>query len=220
MAEIRTIQFKRGLKANLEAKLTSEALGVLLAGEPAFETDFGGLKIGDGIHDYLDLPYITGSGDDDRFFIKDPLAGQILIYDDTIEKWVNKDLTDDSSISYLVDHGLTIKGYEAAENRQMPVKDAENGLVWVTPVDKTALDVEVAKASASAIAANGYKDEAERAMNDALGAVIAANRAAERAEVAVEDIPAAIDRKIKFMTVDEYNALTEIEEDCFYFLKM
>ena len=58
---IKTTQFKRGLREVLEAKLTSDNLGVLLAGEPAFETDTGQLKIGNGKDSYKDLPYVGSS---------------------------------------------------------------------------------------------------------------------------------------------------------------
>ena len=56
--KIKTIQFKRGLKASLEAKLTAEALGIPFAGEPIFEMDTGKLKIGDGVTPWIKLSYI------------------------------------------------------------------------------------------------------------------------------------------------------------------
>jgi hypothetical protein len=65
---IKTTQFKRGLREVLEAKLTPTGLGVLLAGEPAFETDTGQLKIGNGEDSYKDLPYVgNGVGSPDSF---------------------------------------------------------------------------------------------------------------------------------------------------------
>jgi len=81
--KIRTVQFKRGLKAILEARLIPEDLGVPMVAEPIFETDTGKLKIGDGVTSYIDLPYIAGgeSGSDSRFAISDPLSNQILLYD-------------------------------------------------------------------------------------------------------------------------------------------
>lgn len=91
---IQQIQFKRGRKAVLEAVLTRDKKSVLLLGEPAYETDTGQLKIGDGISDYKDLPYISGSsegtGIDSRFEITDPINNQILVYDQSKKKWVNK----------------------------------------------------------------------------------------------------------------------------------
>ena len=84
---IKTIQFKRGSKATLKSKLVDGDLGVPAAGEPIFERDNNKLKIGDGVHDYAHLPYLTGSGGggtDDRFVIVDPLADDLLIYDDDL----------------------------------------------------------------------------------------------------------------------------------------
>lgn len=83
---IQTIQFKRGKKQALTNNLTKDKLGVLLQGEPAFETDTGGLKIGDGINAYADLPYVSGGAADDRFVIHDPLANQVLLYDADLGK--------------------------------------------------------------------------------------------------------------------------------------
>jgi hypothetical protein len=54
---IETIQFKRGTTVALEA-LTS----IPLEGEPIYDITLGKLKIGDGIHTYKDLSYISGSG--------------------------------------------------------------------------------------------------------------------------------------------------------------
>lgn len=91
---IQQIQFKRGRKAVLEAVLTKEKKSVLLIGEPAYETDTGQLKIGNGISDYKDLAYISGGsggiGIDSRFEITDPVNNQVLVYDQAKNKWVNK----------------------------------------------------------------------------------------------------------------------------------
>ena len=91
---IQQIQFKRGRKAVLEAVLTKEKKSVLLLGEPAYETDTGRLKIGDGISDYKYLAYVSGGSSgteiDSRFEITDPVNNQILVYDQIKKKWVNK----------------------------------------------------------------------------------------------------------------------------------
>ena len=79
---IKTTQFKRGLKSVLESRLTPTDLGVLLAGEPAFETDTGQLKIGNGVSAYIDLPYVGGNSSDNRFIINDPVGNQVLLYDE------------------------------------------------------------------------------------------------------------------------------------------
>lgn len=68
MATISTIQFKRGKKTTLIAKLVGDAKPI--AGEPIFETDTFKVKIGDGVKDYGDLPYIGegSSGVEQVFF--------------------------------------------------------------------------------------------------------------------------------------------------------
>lgn len=60
MSTIKSIQFKRGTKAALICRLVAEDKP--LRGEPIWETDTNKLKIGDGVNDYADLPYITGDG--------------------------------------------------------------------------------------------------------------------------------------------------------------
>ena len=57
-AIISSIQFKRGNKSALEASLVQDQKP--LRGEPVWEIDTNKLKIGDGIHDYVDLPYVAG----------------------------------------------------------------------------------------------------------------------------------------------------------------
>lgn len=59
---ITSIQFKRGKKAALESVLRGEKRP--LYGEPIWEADTNKLKIGDGKHDYADLPYLNGGGED------------------------------------------------------------------------------------------------------------------------------------------------------------
>jgi hypothetical protein len=69
--EIKDIQFKRGTKAALEAKLIDGELGVPKAGEPIYETDSGKIKIGDGKTSYADLNYFGNdlAQDDGDYFI-------------------------------------------------------------------------------------------------------------------------------------------------------
>ena len=57
---IQKIQFKRGNKVDLE--LVLKGANKLASGEPAFELDTGKLKIGNGIDNYVDLPYLAGGG--------------------------------------------------------------------------------------------------------------------------------------------------------------
>jgi hypothetical protein len=56
MAEVIKTQFqlRRGKKATWETKNP-----ILAKGEPGFETDTFGLKIGDGITPWIELPYIS-----------------------------------------------------------------------------------------------------------------------------------------------------------------
>ena len=212
---IKTTQFKRGLKATLERRLVVSDLGVLLAGEPAFETDTGQMKIGNGVSSYLELPYVgkgQGGDDDPRFVIHDPKANQILIYDSTAEKWVNKDLADKESIIYLAARGLTLKGYESARHGQMLVKDNRNGIAWVNPVSDAQIQTAVA-------AAEGYA-------NDAANSVVRANNAVQEAEQARDTAQRINDKTMEFVNnkfwwghIDEYNELPSIEAGTFYFVR-
>ena len=52
------IQFKRGT-----ASAITTANPTLAAGEPAFETDTGKVKIGDGTSDWTSLPYLPTDPD-------------------------------------------------------------------------------------------------------------------------------------------------------------
>ena len=51
------IQFRRGLEREW-----IEIDPVLLSGEPAYSTDTGGLKIGNGESKWSELPYLSGGG--------------------------------------------------------------------------------------------------------------------------------------------------------------
>ena len=215
MAEIKVIQFKRGQKAVLEAKLTSGELGVLLAGEPAWETDTYGLKIGDGIHNYAELPYITGSGgSDERFVIEDPEAGQVLLYDEILDKWVNKDLADNNSIIYLAQHGLTIKGYDQASHGNMLVKDNIRGLAWIEPVSDAKIQEAVAEA-------NHAKDDALYYANQAGNEASEAAKSATTAGIYKHQIENLVEHKFWWGTITEYNeevTVHGVDPERFYFI--
>lgn len=212
MATISTIQFKRGAKKALTDNLKSTKLGVLAQGEPAYETDTGGLKIGDGAKDYADLPYVSSSKES-KFVIHDPVANQVLLYDADLGKWVNKDLSDDNSIIYLNSQGLTIKGYTNATQGQMPIKDSANGITWVTPVNATQLNQAVQNATNQAVAAG---NSAISAANDAAAAEFSAGNAARINQQTMN----WVNNKFWWGTLEEYNALTEINEGTFYFVKL
>lgn len=211
--EIKTIQFKRGTKSILEAKLTSTSLGVPLAGEPIFETDTGKLKIGDGKAAYIDLPYISGTVDNiPNFIIQDPLSNQVLLYDSTLQSWVNKDLADKESIIYLAERGLTIKGYDEAGQGYMLVKDATEGLAWVKPLSDTQLQQAVSSADAAKNQASVY---ATQAGNSAVAAATSEGNAYRINQQTMN----WVNNKFWWGTVEEYNALTSIDPGVFYFIK-
>jgi hypothetical protein len=215
--EIKTIQFKRGKKAILEARLIAGDLGVPKASEPIHEYDTGSLKIGDGVTPYKDLPYFggSGSGEDSRFVIQDPLSGQVLLYDEELGKWVNKDLADKESIIYLAERGLTIKGYDEATQGQMLVKDNEKGITWVDQPNLSQMQSFVSAAQTAANNASGY---AVQAGNEAVKATTAAGQA-ERIN---QQTMNWVNDKFWWGTRAEYDA--EVEEfglnpGAFYFVR-
>lgn len=83
-----------------KAELWHSLNPVLEDGEPGFELDTGLLKIGNGEDAYNDLPYI------------------------------NKQMTVDGGSIQLIDGKLEIAGFADAEVGQIPLKDAENNLIW------------------------------------------------------------------------------------------
>lgn len=214
---IKTVQFKRGLEANLIAKLIpveQGGLGVPLAGEPVYAIDTKVLKIGDGIKDYEHLDPITGGGgggEDNRFAIHNPLDGQVLLYDDDSGKWVNKNLADEDSIIYLANHGLTLKGYDQAAQGQMLVKDINDGLAWVNPVTTQDLQPYVTQAYQSAVAAGQSAQLAGEAQ-------IAAEDAATIAETINTRTMDFVNNKFWWGTLSEYNELQHIDDGVFYFI--
>ena len=156
---IQVVQLKRGLKQDLERLLVGQNRPA--AGEPIFELaqgdDGNKLKIGDGIHNYVDLPYI-GGGD---IVIEDALDGQIIIYNGTTKKWEAKDLADNKSIEYGAD-GLQIKNFDDTKTNVTPVYIDENqGLKWQQAVSPAALDEKVEAASTSAYEASQYAATAQ-----------------------------------------------------------
>lgn len=199
--EIKNIQFKRGKKAVLEEKLVAGKLGVPKSGEPIYETDTRKLKIGDGKTSYKDLPYYGGNGSDvdiPNFIIQDPLSNQILLYDESLQAWVNKDLADDESIIYLAERGLTIKGYDTAEQGYMLVKDSVNGLTWVEPVNVTQLNNAVAAAETAKTDAKNY---AQTAGNSAAQA----SQAAGNADRINQQTMNWVNEKFWWGSLEEYN---------------
>lgn len=211
--EIKTIQFKRGKKEILEARLVEGDLGVPAASEPIHEYDTGCLKIGDGVTPYKDLPYFNG--EDSRFVIEDPLSGQVLLYDADLRKWVNKDLADTESIIYLTNRGLTIKGYDTATQGQMLVKDTTEGLTWVTPLDSSTLNQAILTAQQHATNAAGSAIEASNQAQ-------AASTSATTARVINEQTLNHINEKFWWGTIEEYNeeiSTNGLNPGSFYFVR-
>lgn len=215
--EIKNIQFKRGKKAVLEAKLVEGVLGVPTSGEPIYETDTKKLKIGDGSTSYRDLSYFGDNAaglDLPTFIIQDPLTNQILLYDAEQQAWINKDLADAESIIYLAERGLTIKGYDTAEQGYMLVKDQVQGLAWVKPIDTTQLNESVAAAEAAKTEANRLATAAGTSAANALQSEGNADRINKQTMQWVND-------KFWWGSVEEYN--THIQENglnpgTFYFI--
>ena len=206
---IERIQFKRGEKSALEAYLVGDRIPK--NGEPIFETDTNRMKFGDGVRAYVDLPYFNVSTAM-NFSITLPKAENALIYNSATASWENKSLYDGKSITrdVISDAGLTLVGYGAASEGQMPVKGA-NGLVWVDPLTESTLSQYVTHASsASQSASNASASANTYAAKTAASAI--------RAEKARDETIEAVNNKFWWGSPDEYNALTEIMEGTIYFL--
>lgn len=96
---LKTIFKLRRGKASLWASVNP----VLEEGEPAFETDTGGLKIGNGSSNYIDLPYINGG---------------------------NVDILVDGESIKIKDGKIEILGFTEAEVGQFLCKGEDGSLVW------------------------------------------------------------------------------------------
>ncbi len=156
---IEVIQLKRGEKKALEAVLRGERKPA--DGEPIFETNTGKLKFGDGQQDYIDLEYFR-TGDVE---IAGSLDGQILIYNESLDKWEPKNLADNQSIEYTQD-GLRIAGFGTDKQGASPVVNVVNNkgeIVWKQAITDETLDAKVnlaneAAHSAGQSAANALRD--------------------------------------------------------------
>jgi hypothetical protein len=208
--EIKEIQFKRGKKSVLEEKLVADILGVPKAGEPIYETDTGKLKLGDGETAYKDLSYF-GDADVPNFIIQDPLSNQVLLYDESLQAWVNKDLADKESIIYLAERGLTIKGYDDAGQGYMLVKDQTEGLAWIKPITDTQLQQSVTAATAA-------KDQAGVYSTQAGNSAVEADTAAKTAQIINNQTMTYVNDKFWWGSIEEYNALESINPGTFYFI--
>ncbi len=149
----------------------------------------------------------------DVFMLQDPTGDQVIIYDAELGKWINKDLADKESIIYLAERGLTIKGYESANQGDMLVKDAELGLTWVKPLTPTDLQNYVAAAYDSAQQAGTYA-------NSAAESAIKAETAKTQAQYINEATMAHVNDKFWWGTIEEYNALESINAGTFHFITL
>ena len=156
---IEVIQLKRGNKETLEAVLRGERKPA--DGEPIFETDTGKLKFGDGQQDYIDLEYFKAKD----IKIVGSLDGQILIYNESSDKWEPKAFADNQSIEYTQD-GLRIAGFGTDKQGASPVVnvvDNKGEIVWKQAITDETLDAKVnlaneAAHSAEQFAANALRD--------------------------------------------------------------
>ena len=156
---IEVIQLKRGNKAALEAVLRGERKPA--DGEPIFEIDTGKLKFGDGQQDYIDLEYFR-TGDVE---IAGSLDGQILIYNESLDKWEPKAFTDDKSIEYSTD-GLQIAGFGKDKQGAGPIVN-DGRIIWKQAITDEALDAKVNLAEEAATRAGQHEATALQAAGDA-----------------------------------------------------
>lgn len=115
MAQV--IKLKRGLKARLEATLIGA--NKPKRGEPIWEIDTNKLKIGDGINDYVDLPYVQG--DTHSHANKSELD---LIQSGDVAKWNAKQ----NAIS--VDTGLTFNNNIIGLDLESVIIDCGDASDW------------------------------------------------------------------------------------------
>ena len=137
--------------------------------------------------------------------------GQILMFHG--EEWVPVDFTDENSVIYLDNEGLSIKGYKEAKQGQMLVKDSVLGLTWIDPISDAQLQQAVAAAERSA---NAAANQATAAGNSAIDA----NTAAKTAQRINEQTLKQINDKFWWGSLEEYNKLETITEGTFYFIQV
>ena len=152
---IEVIQLKRGNKEVLEAVLRGERKPA--DGEPIFEIDTGKLKFGDGQHNYDELEYFKAKDIE----IAGSLDGQILIYNESLDRWEPKAFADDKSIEYS-DDGLQIVGFGPDKQGAGPIVN-DGRIIWKQAITDETLDAKVnianeAAYSAGQSAANALRD--------------------------------------------------------------
>ena len=205
---IEVIQLKRGNKATLEAVLCGERKPA--DGEPIFEIDTGKLKFGNGQQDYIDLEYFR-TGDVE---IAGSLDGQILIYNESLDKWEPKAFTDDKSIEYSTD-GLQIAGFGKDKQGAGPIVN-DGRIIWKQAITDEALDAKVNLANEAAHSAG---QSAANALRDAG----LAQQAAERAKQFRDLTAQLLGDKFWFGTRAEYETeiigQNQLKEGTIYFIR-
>ena len=205
---IEVVQLKRGNRAALEAVLRGERKPA--DGEPIFEIDTGKLKFGDGQHNYVDLEYFR-TGDVE---IAGSLDGQILIYNESLDKWEPKAFTDDKSIEYS-DDGLKIVGFGPDKQGAGPIVN-EGRIIWKQAITDETLDAKVAIANEAAYSAG---QSAANALRDA----DLAKQHAEQAEQFRDLTAQLLGDKFWFGTRDEYETEIigqhQLKEGTIYFIR-
>jgi hypothetical protein len=142
-----------------------------------------------------------------------------LLYDETIQAWVNKNLADKESIIYLAERGLTLQGFDTATHGQMLVKDIRPdgtaSLVWTDPVSLDQANTAVALAQDYATKAAGSAQNAANAHAEAVTSAANAELARTKTIKFVED-------KFWWGTLEEYNeeiAKNGLNPGTFYFVR-
>ena len=205
---IEVVQLKRGNRAALEAVLRGERKPA--DGEPIFEIDTGKLKFGDGQHNYVDLEYFR-TGDVE---IAGSLDGQILIYNEALDKWEPKAFTDDKSIEYS-DDGLKIVGFGPDKQGAGPIVN-EGRIIWKQAITDETLDAKVVIANEAAYRAG--QSEANALRDAGL-----AKQYAGQAEQFRDIIAQLLNDKFWFGTRDEYETeiigQNKLKEGTIYFIR-
>ena len=205
---IEVIQLKRGNKATLEAVLCGERKPA--DGEPIFEIDTGKLKFGNGQQDYIDLEYFR-TGDVE---IAGSLDGQILIYNESLDKWEPKAFTDDKSIEYSTD-GLQIAGFGKDKQGAGPIVN-DGHIIWKQAITDETLEAKVNLAEEAATRAGQSEATALQAAGDA-------KQYAEQAEQFRDLTAQLLGDKFWFGTRAEYETEIigqhQLKEGTIYFIR-
>lgn len=148
--------------------------------------------------------------------------GQVLVFNGVTGKWENEKFADGKTVTYDPEKGLHITGYydETVPYGYYPVKDLEKGIKWNKPLDRSELDAAVQLARDAATAAGQARDAAATYATEAGTQAVEASKSAAIAAKQVEIIQEWVGKKFWWGTLEEYNALEEIYEGTFYFVRM